>query len=40
MVSNTDTSELQGIVQGEALTGISKEVCSRSANTLNTDLLS
>lgn len=38
-LSNIDTSELEGIVKGGALTRISKEVCGRSANTLNSDLL-
>lgn len=39
-LSNIDTSELEGIVKGDALSRISKEVCGRSANTLNSDLLS
>lgn len=39
-LSNIDTSELESIVKGYALSRISKEVCGRSANTLNSDLLS
>lgn len=39
-VSNIDTSELEGIMKGDVLLRISREFCGRSANTINSDLLS
>lgn len=39
-VSNIDTSELEGIMKGDVLSRISREFCGRSANTINSDLLS
>lgn len=38
-VSNIDTSELEGIMKGD-VSKISREFCGRSANTINSDLLS
>lgn len=39
-LSNVDTSELEGIMKGDVLSRISREFCGRSANTINSDLLS
>lgn len=39
-LSNIDTSELEGIMKGDVLSRISREFCGRSANTINSNLLS
>lgn len=39
-LSNIHTSELEGIMKGDVLSRISREFRGRSANTINSDLLS